>query len=214
METKTPSMYRRLGGATLSQLALSGEPEFPMAEIQMGQYNCLKNIAFHNCCNGQQETPTAIVVTVTCVGESDLTEHVSTLSKTLNPFSTNVLFKSGREVISVYFRPPPSPLLSLSLSLLRPSFTSPWHLPHNFSPPPSPSRTAMGYTEMKDPSAENSELSQVHFCTRGVGQNIAFRGSPTAGNLAILISSSVSFILAPTPSKKKKTSIGNSESDF
>ena len=42
--TKTPSMHRRLGGVTLSQLAFLGkkEPEFAMLEIPMGQYSCLK----------------------------------------------------------------------------------------------------------------------------------------------------------------------------
>ena len=37
--TKTPSMHRRLGSATLSQLAF---PEFPMGEIPLVQNSCKK----------------------------------------------------------------------------------------------------------------------------------------------------------------------------
>ena len=39
---KTPSMHRRLGSATLSQLAFPREkqPDFPMEEIPMGLYSC------------------------------------------------------------------------------------------------------------------------------------------------------------------------------
>ena len=40
--TKTPSMHRRFGNATLSQLALprGRQPEFSMGEIPLGQYGC------------------------------------------------------------------------------------------------------------------------------------------------------------------------------
>ena len=42
--TKTLRVNRRLGSATLSQRAFPREkqPEFPMGEIPMGQYRCLK----------------------------------------------------------------------------------------------------------------------------------------------------------------------------
>ena len=37
-------MHRRVGSATLSQLAFPGEkqPEFPIGEIPLGQYSCKK----------------------------------------------------------------------------------------------------------------------------------------------------------------------------
>ena len=42
--TKTLRVNRRLGSATLSQRAFPREkqPEFPMGEIPLGQYRCLK----------------------------------------------------------------------------------------------------------------------------------------------------------------------------
>ena len=43
-KTKTPSMQRRLGSTTLSQLVIPGgkQPEFSTGEIPFGQYSCLK----------------------------------------------------------------------------------------------------------------------------------------------------------------------------
>ena len=42
--SKTPSIHRRFGSAILSQLAFprGKRPEFPMGEIPMGRYGCLK----------------------------------------------------------------------------------------------------------------------------------------------------------------------------
>ena len=42
--TRIPSIHRRLGSTTLSQLAFPREkqPKFPMGEVSMGQHKCKK----------------------------------------------------------------------------------------------------------------------------------------------------------------------------